>query len=159
MSDVKSDFETWWFNEGSAPPKKEKCEYDADDECFVCFKEDGGCVNASIDWEAHCKKMCEIAWSNGSYLINNKCLCTFAEKLTGDGCRYCNPEYLIEVLSDEHDELCAALEAIEPEILGIDLASTPDQTAMVRVEIIEGKIKYTPIPESEWRKFDEGSGD
>jgi hypothetical protein len=39
-----TDFETWWHNEGSAPPLP---------------GEDG---------EEHCKRMCEIAWSNGAYM-------------------------------------------------------------------------------------------
>ena len=42
-----SDFEIWWKNEGSAPP-------------FPLY-------HRPIDWEAHCKAMCEIAWNNGAY--------------------------------------------------------------------------------------------
>jgi hypothetical protein len=38
-----NDFETWWYHEGSSPPLP---------------GEDG---------EEHCKRMCQIAWSNGSY--------------------------------------------------------------------------------------------
>ena len=37
-------FEAWWHNEGSAPPLPGE------------------------DSEEHCKRMCEIAWSNGAYM-------------------------------------------------------------------------------------------
>jgi hypothetical protein len=36
-------FETWWYNEGSAPPKPGE------------------------DMEEHCKRMCQIAWENGAF--------------------------------------------------------------------------------------------
>jgi hypothetical protein len=39
-----NDFETWWYHEGSGPPLP---------------GEDG---------EEHCKRMCQIAWSNGAYM-------------------------------------------------------------------------------------------
>jgi hypothetical protein len=38
-----SDFETWWYHEGSGPPLPGE------------------------DCEEHCKRMCEIAWSNGAF--------------------------------------------------------------------------------------------
>ena len=38
-----NDFETWWYHEGSGPPLP---------------GEDG---------EEHCKRMCQIAWSNGAF--------------------------------------------------------------------------------------------
>lgn len=38
-----TDFETWWYLEGSTPPLP---------------GEDG---------EEHCKRMCKIAWSNGAF--------------------------------------------------------------------------------------------
>jgi hypothetical protein len=38
-----TDFETWWYHEGSGPPLP---------------GEDG---------EEHCKRMCQIAWSNGDF--------------------------------------------------------------------------------------------
>jgi hypothetical protein len=38
-----NDFETWWYHEGSGPRLP---------------GEDG---------EEHCKRMCEIAWSNGAF--------------------------------------------------------------------------------------------
>lgn len=38
-----TDFEHWWYHEGSGPPLR---------------GEDG---------EEHCKRMCQIAWSNGAY--------------------------------------------------------------------------------------------
>ena len=39
-----TDFEYWWYHEGSGPPLP---------------GEDG---------EEHCKRMCQIAWSNGVYM-------------------------------------------------------------------------------------------
>lgn len=44
-----TDFETWWRNEGSDPKR---------------FNE---------DWEEHCKRMCQIAWSNGAFKENEAC--------------------------------------------------------------------------------------
>jgi hypothetical protein len=44
-----TDFETWWHNEGSAPPLPGE------------------------DVEEHCKRMCEIAWSNGVFVENEAC--------------------------------------------------------------------------------------
>lgn len=38
-----TDFESWWYHEGSGPPLR---------------GEDG---------EEHCKRMCQIAWSNGVF--------------------------------------------------------------------------------------------
>lgn len=37
-----TDFETWWYHEGSASPN-------------------------GMDMEEHCKRMCQIAWSNGAF--------------------------------------------------------------------------------------------
>ena len=37
-----TDFETWWYYEGSGPPLRGE------------------------DSEEHCKRMCKIAWSNGA---------------------------------------------------------------------------------------------
>jgi hypothetical protein len=39
-----TDFEKWWHDEGSDPKR---------------FDE---------DFEEHCKRMCQIAWSNGAYM-------------------------------------------------------------------------------------------
>jgi hypothetical protein len=44
-----NDFETWWHNEGSDPKR---------------FNE---------DWEEHCKRMCQIAWSNGALKEREDC--------------------------------------------------------------------------------------
>lgn len=44
-----NDFETWWHNEGSAPPLPGE------------------------DSEEHCKRMCQIAWSNGAFMENEAC--------------------------------------------------------------------------------------
>lgn len=38
-----SEFETWWYHEGSAPPLP------------------------GYDMEEHCKRMCQIAWANGAF--------------------------------------------------------------------------------------------
>ena len=38
-----TDFEHWWYHEGSGPKLHNE------------------------DWEEHCKRMCQIAWSNGAY--------------------------------------------------------------------------------------------
>jgi len=38
-----NDFETWWYYEGSGPPLRGE------------------------DSEEHCKRMCQIAWSNGAF--------------------------------------------------------------------------------------------
>jgi len=40
-------FETWWYHEGSGPP------------------------NPGEDHEAHCKRMCQVAWSNGEHAALN----------------------------------------------------------------------------------------
>jgi hypothetical protein len=45
-----SDFETWWYQEGSTPPL------------------------SSEDGEEHCKRMCEIAWSNGEFKARKQAL-------------------------------------------------------------------------------------
>ncbi|GAB2471990.1 hypothetical protein GCM10027082_24380 [Comamonas humi] len=34
----------------------------------------------------------------------SKCQCTFAQRATGDGCRYCNPQEFIDRLLDSADE-------------------------------------------------------
>ena len=38
-----TDFETWWYLEGSTPPL------------------------SGEDGEEHCRRMCKIAWSNGAF--------------------------------------------------------------------------------------------
>lgn len=65
----KSDFETWWYNEGSKPPEYKKCNSDSDDDgnCHRCFKNKTGCIQKIDDVEEHTKKMCKIAWENGAY--------------------------------------------------------------------------------------------
>jgi hypothetical protein len=44
-----TDFETWWHNEGSDPKR---------------FDE---------DFEEHCKRKCQIAWSNGAFKERDAC--------------------------------------------------------------------------------------
>ena len=44
-----NDFETWWYHEGSGPPLRGE------------------------DSEEHCKRMCQIAWSNGAFKEREAC--------------------------------------------------------------------------------------
>lgn len=44
-----TDFESWWYHEGSDPKR---------------FDE---------DFEEHCKRMCQIAWSNGAFVMQEAC--------------------------------------------------------------------------------------
>lgn len=37
--------------------------------------------------------------------MNKECKCTMREKLLGDGCSICNPQYIIGILQDELEEL------------------------------------------------------
>jgi hypothetical protein len=62
-----TDFETWWHNEGSDPKR---------------FDE---------DFEEHCKRKCQIAWSNGAFMAEQsavKILQDFQERtgLDQSGC-------------------------------------------------------------------------
>ena len=34
-----------------------------------------------------------------------KCKCTLRGKILGDGCEICNPQYIIDILNDELEEL------------------------------------------------------
>lgn len=34
----------------------------------------------------------------------DKCTCTMNQKTTGDGCKYCNPQYYISILEDQLKE-------------------------------------------------------
>ena len=43
----------------------------------------------------------------------SKCKCSFRAKTLGDGCRYCNPDYLISILEDNIEELETELENIK----------------------------------------------
>ncbi|CAB5224367.1 hypothetical protein UFOVP393_63 [uncultured Caudovirales phage] len=42
-------FESWWYHEGSGPPLPGE------------------------DAEEHCKRMCQIAWSNGAFVMQEAC--------------------------------------------------------------------------------------
>lgn len=44
-----TDFEHWWYHEGSQGPN-------------------------GMDLEEHCKRMCQIAWSNGAYKERESCM-------------------------------------------------------------------------------------
>ena len=43
-----TDFEHWWYHEGSQGPN-------------------------GMDLEEHCKRMCQIAWSNGAFVEREAC--------------------------------------------------------------------------------------
>ena len=43
-----NDFEHWWYHEGSQGPN-------------------------GMDLEEHCKRMCQIAWSNGAFVEREAC--------------------------------------------------------------------------------------
>ena len=43
-----TDFEYWWYHEGSQGPN-------------------------GMDLEEHCKRMCQIAWSNGAFVEREAC--------------------------------------------------------------------------------------
>ncbi len=38
-------------------------------------------------------------------MTHDKCLCTFIQRMVGDGCRYCNPQEYIDRLHDTIEEL------------------------------------------------------
>ena len=44
-----TDFEHWWYHEGSAGPN-------------------------GMDLEEHCKRMCKIAWDNGAFKARESCV-------------------------------------------------------------------------------------
>jgi len=44
---------------------------------------------------------------------DKRCKCTMAQSLTGDGCRYCQPQEYIDRLESELDELREKLENLE----------------------------------------------
>lgn len=37
-------------------------------------------------------------------MSDNRCMCTMAQYLTGDGCRYCQPQEYIDKLHDQIEE-------------------------------------------------------
>lgn len=43
----------------------------------------------------------------------SECNCDMRTKLVGDGCQYCNPQYVIEHLTDERDELEKEIEQLQ----------------------------------------------
>lgn len=53
-----SEFETWWYHEGSAPPLP------------------------GYDMEEHCKRMCQIAWDNGAFKEREACAKAAEDYLT-----------------------------------------------------------------------------
>lgn len=71
-----NDFETWWRNEGSDPKR---------------FNE---------DWEEHCKRMCQIAWSNGAFKAREACA-----KLCEDSVEYAGEELARQIRAGAVDDL------------------------------------------------------
>ena len=71
-----NDFETWWHNEGSDPKR---------------FNE---------DWEEHCKRMCQIAWSNGAFKAREVCA-----KLCEDSVEYAGEELARQIRAGAVDDL------------------------------------------------------
>jgi hypothetical protein len=51
-----TDFEHWWYHEGSQGPN-------------------------GMDLEEHCKRMCQIAWSNGAFVEREACAKVCEERL------------------------------------------------------------------------------
>lgn len=47
----------------------------------------------------------------------NECNCTFAQTTTGDGCAKCNPDFWIEHLKDEVDDLREELEQVRSQTI------------------------------------------
>lgn len=43
----------------------------------------------------------------------SECNCTLRETAVGDGCRYCNPQFLIDHLADERDEQAVEIEQLQ----------------------------------------------
>lgn len=46
----------------------------------------------------------------------SECKCTLRETAVGDGCRYCNPQFLIDHLADERDEQAVEIEQLQDRV-------------------------------------------
>lgn len=65
----------------------------------------------------------------------DKCECTFQKRLTGDGCRYCNPQYYISILEQQAQD-----DAVEIERLSKILVAARWVDIHVAAERIPGLI-------------------
>lgn len=63
----------------------------------------------------------------------SKCECALQTSLVGDGCRYCNPQYYIDMLKEQQTEMETDVTlAIE------ELLLTNDEHAKKAIEILGG---------------------
>ena len=62
------------------------------------------------------------------------CNCTMAQRLVGDGCRYCQPDTYIDILSDELADLRAYKERTEAGLRALcSLSDAHDRPSLVRL--------------------------
>ena len=53
--------------------------------------------------------------------MSDQCKCDMRTKLVGDGCRFCNPQILIGMLSDETEELEKEIDALRNQVAELQL--------------------------------------
>lgn len=74
----------------------------------------------------------------------DKCTCTMAQKTVGDGCRYCNPQYAIDMLIEQDkDNIRASDEVIRGlvEALEIFVDADFDMDPFADEELAEATVK------------------